>query len=293
MKISAQKGSLSAENQQIKLTSFKRSSKFTLIELLVVIAIIAILAAILMPALSSSRQRGRQTTCINNLKTLGQVFHAYAEDNRDLPPLGWTNTYGGSHYWPQILLRCGYLGTKTQRVSILNKTQGNYFLCPEDLRPAYDPTSDIKTNVSYGINNCVALGQYNIAPDNTTYCNKRNASHRDGYHTFTEIAYSKKKSSATPLLADCGGFAADPATNPNTKKVLNLRSAGTSSSAMVYEHWMSTYAPPASISILRHNMKAGTVFCDGHAAMVNGPMYSANSSYVQWLNPWVETDIYR
>lgn len=72
--------------------------QFTLIELLVVIAIIAILASILMPALSSARKRARTTTCINNLKQLGLVFHAYAENNVDLPPLGWTKMYGGSHY---------------------------------------------------------------------------------------------------------------------------------------------------------------------------------------------------
>lgn len=269
------------------------NKKFTLIELLVVIAIIAILAGILMPALSSARMRGRQTTCINNLKTVGSIFQAYADNNRDLPPLGWTNTYGGSHYWPQLLLMTGYLGGKAQRYSILNKTTGNYFLCPEDNRPAYDPTSDIKTNVSYGVNNCVALGQYNITPTSTNYVNKKNASHRDGYHTFTEIAYSAKKASGTPLLADCGGFSADPVTTPTTKKVLNLRSGGSSSSAKNYDHWIHPWAPPASISITRHNMKAGTVFCDGHAAMVNGPMYSASSDYVQWLNPWVAYDIYR
>ena len=267
--------------------------KFTLIELLVVIAIIAILAGILMPALSSARKRGRQTTCINNLKTLGAVFHSYAENNRDLPPLGWTNTMGGSHDWPQILLLRGYLGTKDQRQSVLNKISGNYFLCPEDTRPAYDPTLDIKMNVSYGINNCVALGQHNILPTDPTYCNKKNSSHRDGYHTFTEIAYSPKKSSATPLLADCGGFEADPVTSPTTKKKLNLRSGGSSSSAKNYDHWVHPYSPPASISITRHDMKTGTVFCDGHAAMVNGPMYSAGSDYVQWLNPWVPYDIYR
>ena len=137
------------------------------------------------------------------------------------------------------------------------------------------------------------LGQYNVLPGDPKYCNKKNKSHRDGYHTFTEIAYSMKKSSATPLLADCGGFDKDPAANPTCKKNVHLRSSGESSSGMVYEHWIHEWKPPANISILRHDMKAGTLFCDGHAAMVNGPMYSSNSSYVQWLNPWVEYDVYR
>jgi prepilin-type N-terminal cleavage/methylation domain-containing protein/prepilin-type processing-associated H-X9-DG protein len=126
---------------------------FTLIELLVVIAIIAILAAMLLPALSKAKAKGQGITCMNNTKQLTLAWRMYAEDNRDILPFAYaTDPAVAPYVWVPGSLDSGNPSAagnwdldSTIRRSILWPYCGNsvgIWRCPADR--------------AYGINN---LGQ--------------------------------------------------------------------------------------------------------------------------------------
>ncbi len=210
---------------------------FTLVELLVVIGIIALLVAILLPALNRARESAQRVACMSNLRQIGIAMTMYHVDSRDrMIPIYWMGT--NPHYtWRGKLLP--YLGNESMEV----------FRCPSKGEPGASVAVDLPRGVaphSYGINRVLDL-HYMGSGEIKTSSNRR----------LSEV----REPAATIVVGDLG-WPANPTAPPEEWG----RDIGTASWGYMRMPSDPLYRNVADAWNLypRHSKKVNVLFYDGH-----------------------------
>ena len=155
-----------------------RRAGFTLIELLVVIAIIAILAAMLLPALNQARERGKSTKCISNLKTFGFAVITYCDTYRDFMPrpagyaVGNNGEVGvsGNSFWQSAFAALKLINAPIPSSS---RAPGGVFVCPSETMQRVGVSGSTVYTVwntykgtAYGMNRYLSVTYHSAATGN-------------------------------------------------------------------------------------------------------------------------------
>ncbi len=158
---------------------------FTLIELLVVIAIIAILASMLLPALSKARKTAHSATCLSNQRQMYPMWMMYASDYDDYV-LEWQSKK--PRIWFETLMDLQYIRGAGDTAADRANSARKIFLCPSDAQPGYC-YHYYKTYISYGY-------QLNMKDKHTL------AVHGSGYKPYRSLSQMNHYLNKTLLIAD-------------------------------------------------------------------------------------------